>query len=137
MRPGAPQLGWTQSRSLRKFVPDRCRMPRMKTGEPWADTCPFRRAGSDCRPEDHARGDGLVRALIDQDKAAGRAVAPILVEAERRCRPQNGAADFIEPETRRCLVAMQGIDVDAVAELLHDGAGGASGVFDRVLTGCP
>ena len=51
--------------------------------------------------QDHARADGVVRRLVDEDEDAGRAVVAVLVEGERRRRAQVDAAELVEPELRR------------------------------------
>src|SRR5436190_1239100 len=45
--------------------------------------------------EHHARADGLERRLVDEDEAAGDAVAAVLVDEERRRRPQRHAPQVV------------------------------------------
>ena len=40
-----------------------------------------------CHLQDHAGADGVVGRLVDQDEGAGGAVAPVLVDEQRRRQP--------------------------------------------------
>src|ERR1039457_5280361 len=84
------------------------------------------------RGRDHPRADSLVARLVDQDEAAGAAVAAIWVEHERDARSQAHAADVVERELRRRLGALERVYVDEVADLLHDRRRAARGVLDQV-----
>ena len=70
---------------------------------------------------DHAGADGVVRRLVDEDEAAGRAVVAVRVEEDRLGRAQAGAADLVEREAAHVRFAFECVDVVAVLD-----RGGAS-----------
>ena len=74
-----------------------------------------RRARRDVR-QDHAGRDGAVGVRVDQDERTGGRVAAVLVEQQRHLRAQRDAAQFIEFERGRRLVAVQRVDVEPVVE---------------------
>ena len=64
--------------------------------------------------DDDARADGAIVALVDQDEAAGGAVAAVFVAEQRLRRPQLDPADLVEAELVGGLVAVQRVDVEPV-----------------------
>ena len=66
------------------------------------------------RRHDHPGADGVVRRLVDDDEAAGRAVARVGVERERPRGAQPHAADVVEAELAGRGLAVERVDVDAV-----------------------
>jgi len=78
---------------------------------------------------DHAGGDSGIRIWINEDKAAGGAVALVGIKAEGGDSGKDDAADFVEGKGLSGL-AFEGIDIDAVAHLIHADAGGFGCVFN-------
>ena len=78
--------------------------------------------------ENHPGTDGGVGEPVDDDKAAGATIAPVGVVADRLGERDRAAPDLIEGKSRRVL-AVEGVDVDAVAERAH----GAAGDLRRLL----
>src|SRR5215213_1170839 len=74
--------------------------------------------------QNHARTDGVVRRLVDEDEAAGRTVAAVLVHEQRRRQPQAQLADLVQLEAVRVRVAVQGVHVYAVDQLVDLGQRG-------------
>src|SRR5215218_9338954 len=85
--------------------------------------------------QDHARTDGVVRRLVDEDEAAGCAVAPVLVHQQRGRQPQSQLADLVQLEAVRVLVAVERVHVDAVDQLVHLRQRGAARVLDPIAAG--
>ena len=48
--------------------------------------------------EDHPRADGLERALVDEDEAAGDPVAPVLVDEQRHRGADRDPTELVERE---------------------------------------
>lgn len=80
--------------------------------------------------ENHPRSDRFVGALVDEDEGAGLAVLVIGIVKERGGGPEGDAADFIEGEAGGFLDLPEGIDIDLVGDVLHDGLGLPGGVPD-------
>src|SRR4051812_23967956 len=79
-------------------------------------------AASCSRVEDHAGADGLVRALVDEDERAGRAVPAVLVDEQRSGHPQAHPTHVVHLEGSRRLVARERVDVEPVVQVAHEGA---------------
>src|SRR5689334_14942941 len=88
--------------------------------------------GGSVAADDHSGADGLVGAFVDQDEAAGRAVAAVLVDEQRLRRTQFHAADLVERQLVARL-ARQRVHVEAVEQLRDLAAHVARRVLDRVL----
>src|SRR6266545_7582012 len=67
---------------------------------------------------DHAGTDGDAGRLVDQDERTRGAVLRVGVAQQRDGRAQLHTADLVEPELLGVLVAVQGVDVEAVLDVL-------------------
>ena len=65
----------------------------------------------------------VLRGLVDEDEAAGGAVAAVLVVEERQRGAQRDAADLVERQAHGVLVAVQRVDVELVLQVLHQRRG--------------
>src|SRR6476660_8146969 len=102
--------------------------PVTRASLPWLFTTPLQR-----RFGDHARRDGPVGGLVDEDEPPGGPVAAVGVAHQRLRRAELNAADVVEPQRLRLFVAVQRVDVEPVAEALDDRARRPRGVLDVVL----
>ena len=82
--------------------------------------------------DDHPGGDGEVGGRVDEDEAAGGAVEPVLVEEERRGGVDRDPADVVDLERLGLEVAVQGVDVELVAQRLDLGGDPAGRVLELV-----
>src|SRR5690349_13453490 len=71
---------------------------------------------------DHARADGLVGGLVDQDERARRAVGRVGVEVQLRARAQRYAADLVEAERVGAGARLERLHVQRVVDRLQAGA---------------
>src|SRR5437588_7061651 len=81
---------------------------------------------------DQSGTDGSVAGLVDQDEAAGAAIAAVWVEGEGSARAQAHAPDVIELELLRRGNALERVHVDHVLDRIHDRGGGARGVLEQI-----
>ena len=88
--------------------------------------------GSSAGADDHPGGHGEVGGGVDEDEAAGGAVHPVLVEEERRGGVDRDPADVVDLERLDVEVAVQGVDVEPVAQHLDFGADPAGRVLELV-----
>ena len=79
--------------------------------------------------DDHARANRVERRLIDEDEAAGRARQVIRIEQQRCARAQVDSADLVEAQAAGRLIAVERVDVDAVAQVVDDRLDRAGGVL--------
>src|SRR4051812_21102973 len=79
-----------------------------------------RASGRGLASADHARRDGLVRALVDEDERARGAVVGVRVDDQRAGGPQAQAADVVEAQLGRGGLALQRADVQPVDEAVDD-----------------
>ena len=82
--------------------------------------------------DDHARRDRGVREPVDHDEAAGRAVAAVGVVGDGACQRDGAAADLVERK-RRGGLAVERVDVDAVAERTHRAGDDLARLLEEVL----
>src|SRR5262249_43100578 len=73
----------------------------------------------------------VIGRLVDQNEAAGGPVAGVWVARERRGAAQANATDLVQRQLRGRHV-LEGVDVDAVVELVDDRPRAAGRVLDRV-----
>src|SRR5690606_15923038 len=78
---------------------------------------------------DHAGADGDPGCFVDEDEGAGRAVLGVGVGQEGHGGAHLDTADFVDAEFAGVLVAVQGVDVEAVLDVLDQCPAGAGGVF--------
>ena len=81
----------------------------------------------------HAGRDSHIGVRVDQDERPGGRVAGVLVEHQRHLGAQAHPAEFVEFERGSALVAVQGVDVEAVVQSGDAHPGGPGGVLDDVV----
>src|SRR4051794_26639238 len=82
---------------------------------------------------DHPGADGDAGRLVDQDERARGAVLGVRVAQQRHGGAQLDAADLVEAELLGVLVAVQGVHVEAVLDVLDQRAAHPGRVLDREL----
>src|SRR4051812_3830492 len=80
---------------------------------------------------EHPGADGGVGRLVGEDEPAGDAVAGVVVGEQRLGGAQPDPADVVEAELAGAGIAVQGVDVEPVLQLLDHGAHGPGRVLDR------
>ena len=132
----APRLADPAPHRVRQ---DARRRPRLgdalRSGQRRGDRRHARARGRDRPPRDdlggdHARADGVVRPLVDEDERAGDAVGGVGLDRQRARDAQAHVADVVEREAVGRRRALGGREVEPVAHLVDDRAHGRGAVLE-------
>src|ERR687897_1136086 len=105
---------------------------------PWCQTMfSVTDSGDLGRAQDDAGAHRVVGDLVDQDEAAGGAVAAGLVGEKKHPGGGRHPPDLVEPQAVRHLVAVEGVDVEPVLQVLYEGPAPPRRVLDRQLGAGP
>ena len=86
--------------------------------------------------DNHARPDRIITQAVDDDEGAGRSVFAVGIKGDPFFKLKRAAADFVQPELPGRL-AVQGIDIHAVADLANHAGRLQRGVFNQVVFARP
>ena len=104
---GGRQPGQPHGRAAGPSAPQRCSRSSSDSCQVTSRRRGRRPASALARLLDHARADGVVGVLVDEDERAGDAVVGVAVGEHGRARAQRDAADVVELEPARRGLALE------------------------------